>query len=182
MEENSKSKCAYELYSLFLHDIFAVTYLTQSTIANFWPFHATLQQGKHISSNFSQPSDLVNLNTRHFYKLTSIDFPLLNIYDTYKVSISSNKPTKSWRHSEFHPNLFSNYARKLVQKLLLSHTTMTLKEDQVHSSWYQTVEMNNVYYHTKFARNQFVNVQMQAHILFFFFLTTECWLYKVKRK
>ena len=50
---------------------------------------------------------------------------------------------------------------------------MTLIECQGHPNWYQNVRVRK-FYHTKFERNQSVNVQMQASDSFlFFFLQKE---------
>ena len=50
------------------------------------------------------------------------------------------------------------------QMFLISYTTVTLHEGQRHPKWYQNVELSSLYHHTKFERNQSVNVWIQANI------------------
>ena len=45
---------------------------------------------------------------------------------------------------------------------------MTFGEGQGHSNWYHISEFSGVSDHTKFERNQFVNVQTQANNKAFF--------------
>ena len=40
--------------------------------------------------------------------------------------------------------------------------------NEVHSNWYKMVESSDVYYHTKFDRNQAGNVQSEINMYFFF--------------
>ena len=45
---------------------------------------------------------------------------------------------------------------------------MTLNEGQSHPNWYENVELSGLYHHTKFERNQSVNVWKQANMKVFF--------------
>ena len=56
-----------------------------------------------------------------------------------------------------------NFARKWMQKFLLSITTMTVNESQGHSNWYQAVQFGGVT-RPKFERNRSVNVWMKATV------------------
>ena len=64
--------------------------------------------------------------------------------------------------------LKAKFARKWVWKFLISHTTVTLNEDQL-SKPYQNVEFSGLNHNTKFERNQPLNVQIQANAHFYLF-------------
>ena len=51
-----------------------------------------------------------------------------------------------------------------MEKFFISHLTATVIESQSHLIWFwvQNVELSGLYQHTKFERNQSVNVQMQT--------------------
>ena len=51
---------------------------------------------------------------------------------------------------------------------LIVHTTVTLDKGQGHPNWYKNAKLGGLYHHTKFKRNWFVNVWVQANINFIF--------------
>ena len=53
-------------------------------------------------------------------------------------------------------------------EVLLPHITVTLNEGQGLTNWYQTTQFSSVYHHTKFERNQSVNIRMQGNAKDFF--------------
>ena len=48
--------------------------------------------------------------------------------------------------------------QKIVQKFVLSLTTMTLNENQGHPNWYQTIQFISVSHQTTFERNCSANI------------------------
>ena len=58
-----------------------------------------------------------------------------------------------------------------VQMFLLSCITVILNQGQDHLGYYQNVQSNSIYYHSKFESNQSVNgCQHQSFVLFCFVL------------
>ena len=47
---------------------------------------------------------------------------------------------------------------------LISNTLVILTESQSHPKWYEMLKFSDFDHHTKFKRNQFVNVFMQANV------------------
>ena len=49
----------------------------------------------------------------------------------------------------------------------LSHLTVTVNKDQSNLNWYQTIQLGDLYHHTKLESNQSINVKMQANVNIF---------------
>ena len=80
-----------------------------------------------------------------------------------------------WQETEYHPNQYLHFQENGHQSFWFLLKTVNLNEGKGHPNWYQNVDLSGLYHHTKFERNQSVNV-WQANVkefVGFFFMKSQ---------